>query len=391
MCSLSQQPQLAGVCQSAGGGGSQARCDFSNGGCPSGETCQTGGGCPKYGDYNGIACTADSVIAAWASATPPLGVTAPSPGINIFADVITEPEPTPMLYRAKFVCGQPVGNTLAPGRYFTVINVHNPIEDASAEPVSVTSKFAVALPQQGHTEFGNSFDLASDDVREISCGEIIRAAGGVANLCSASFCEGFVVLESQAELDVTAVYTAAALNPTQQVTTLHTDRVAPHCPLRTEVLPERTVLFVPPKEGGGDADYAGHGPCIDFRLALQLEDGDQALATKYRMHAFECDGDFGKPRADFTSARGEEEIVLKAASPRGRILGHNADTSMIQQYIDTNHSDDAFLFDPPNPVKSLRFVGDTAGDEAGTRTGVFITFREMRVELETCAPPNPSP
>ena len=31
-------------------------------------------------------------------------------------------------------------------------------------------------------------------------------------------------------------------------------------------------------------------------------------------------------------------------------------------------------------------MGDTSGDEAGTRTGVFITFREIRVELETCPP-----
>jgi len=167
--------------------------------------------------------------------------------------------------------------------------------------------------------------------------------------------------------------------------------VLPHWPIRTEVLPEQTILFVPPREGGGDADYDGNGPCVDFRLALQLEDGDKTLAARYRMHAFECDGDFSKPKEDFTSAIGEEEMVLKVASPQGRILSYEADTSMMQQYIDTNHSDDAFAFDPLSPVKILRFVGDTGGDEAGTRTGVFITFRETRVELETCAPLNPSP
>ena len=64
---------------------------------------------------------------------------------------------TPMLYRAKFVCGQPVGNTLAPGRYFTVINVHNPIEDASAEPIRFTMKFAPNNPRRrrgGETRCG---------------------------------------------------------------------------------------------------------------------------------------------------------------------------------------------------------------------------------------------
>jgi subtilase family protein/peptidase inhibitor I9 len=302
---------------------------------------------------------------------------------------------TPMLYRAKFVCGQPVGNTLAPGRYFTVINVHNPIEDPSAEPISFTMKFAVAPPpKEGHTQFSSSFDVASDNVREVSCGEIIREAHGVANLCSASFCEGFVVIESQAELDVTAIYTAANLNPPQQVRALHTTRVLPHCPIRTEVLPEQTVLFVPPKVGGGDADYDGNGPCVDFKLALRLEDGDKTLAAHYRMHAFECDGNFMKPRHDFTTAKGEEKLILKVASPRGRIIGYNANSTMSQSYIDTNHSSDDFdyfdpnsnLFNPFSPVKKLSFVGDTVGDEAGTRTGVFITFSAMRVELETCPP-----
>jgi hypothetical protein len=87
-CSV--QPQLAGSCKRAGGG-SGTRCDFSGPDatmCPTGETCQTGSGCPKYGDYNGIACANNFVIAAWSSATPPRGVTAPSPGINIYAAVI---------------------------------------------------------------------------------------------------------------------------------------------------------------------------------------------------------------------------------------------------------------------------------------------------------------
>jgi len=87
-CSV--QPQLAGVCQVGG-----MRCDFSAGtgagGCPTGGPCRIGGGCPKYGDYNGIAYADNFVIAAWSSATPPRGVTAPSPGINVYADVVAVP------------------------------------------------------------------------------------------------------------------------------------------------------------------------------------------------------------------------------------------------------------------------------------------------------------
>ena len=73
-CSV--QPQLAGVCMNAAGGGSGARCDFSSPGCPGGESCNGGGGCPKYGDYNGIACAGNFLFAAWTSATSPAGTPA---------------------------------------------------------------------------------------------------------------------------------------------------------------------------------------------------------------------------------------------------------------------------------------------------------------------------
>jgi len=86
--SCSVQPQLAGVCCNAampGCPGSQQRCDFTTGpACPNaGETCNGGGGCPKYGDYNGNACVAGRLLTAWASATPPPAI-ASSGAIDVF-------------------------------------------------------------------------------------------------------------------------------------------------------------------------------------------------------------------------------------------------------------------------------------------------------------------
>jgi hypothetical protein len=57
------------------------------------------GGCPKYGDYNGMACAREAhhVFAAWGSGTPPKGVTPPPPNpitppganpINLYVDAI---------------------------------------------------------------------------------------------------------------------------------------------------------------------------------------------------------------------------------------------------------------------------------------------------------------
>ncbi len=91
------QPQNAGVCKlnpiPMPDTSSNRRCDFSD--CPGplcpcnpGEVCQGGGGCPKYGDYNGIAAAAGRVITSWSSATPPPGLTpTPPAGINVYTSV----------------------------------------------------------------------------------------------------------------------------------------------------------------------------------------------------------------------------------------------------------------------------------------------------------------
>jgi hypothetical protein len=92
--SCTAQPQLAGrCCQVAlsgnncpAGMGSGTPCDFSDGGCPGGEACQTGNGCPKYGDYSGITCGAGRFYAAWASATSPASITPASGNIDVFVD-----------------------------------------------------------------------------------------------------------------------------------------------------------------------------------------------------------------------------------------------------------------------------------------------------------------
>lgn len=293
----------------------------------------------------------------------------------------------PLHYTVKFVVGKSEGRILAPGNYFTAINVYNP----EPKPVTLRKKFAIGLPGErsgGHTDFSEDVvTLGPGDALEIDTEDILARTQ---ELCQSGFCKGFVVIESLAELDVVAVYTVADLN-TEQVTTLHIDRVSPRCPIRTEVVSGPQVLFVPADVGGEDADpeYYGNGPCVDFRLTLEVEDEGRTLIAKYRMHAFECSDDFLAPKNDYTAAAGNDERVLIVASPRGRILGHDLNTGMKHRYIDTDHADDIFLFAAPNPVSQLRFVGDTSGEEAGTKTGVFISLRPITVKLETCAPAPP--
>lgn len=89
--SCSDQPQLAGVCRDGDADDTDdsfQRCDFSSGpACPAGESCQTGGGCPTYGDYNGNACAGGRLFMAWASRTPPPSI--PASG-GAFPDTFVE-------------------------------------------------------------------------------------------------------------------------------------------------------------------------------------------------------------------------------------------------------------------------------------------------------------
>lgn len=85
--SCTVQPQFSGRCENANKKGSLKACDFNAPVCPTGETCQTGGGCPKYGDYNGIACAGDYVIAAWSSGTAPKGLPAANK-LTVYSSVI---------------------------------------------------------------------------------------------------------------------------------------------------------------------------------------------------------------------------------------------------------------------------------------------------------------
>src|SRR5438128_8287280 len=119
-------------------------------------------------------------------------------------------------YAVKFVCGKSDERVVAPGQYFTAINVHNP----NARGVGFKKKFAVALPGERPGKVSRFFDakLGPDEAFEIDCPDILRRAEA-----NVSFLKGFAVIESPLELDVVAVYTAAG--STGRVETMEIERV----------------------------------------------------------------------------------------------------------------------------------------------------------------------
>jgi hypothetical protein len=130
------------------------------------------------------------------------------------------PPPTGFEYAVKFICGvspaQGQPTVVARGAYFTAINVHNPSKDG----IEIVKKFAVALPGEkaGKISPYAQAPLKSDEALEIDCPDIMR------HLDAGGFVKGFAVIFSKTELDVVAVYTAAA-TPTGTVATLALERV----------------------------------------------------------------------------------------------------------------------------------------------------------------------
>ena len=118
-------------------------------------------------------------------------------------------------YAVKFVCGKPEVPVVAPGDYFTAINVHNP----NNRVVNFRKKIAVALPGEKGGPISKFYEatLKPDQALEIDCPDILRHAE------AQSFLKGFVVIETPWELDVVAVYTAG--HP--QVETMEVEHVKP--------------------------------------------------------------------------------------------------------------------------------------------------------------------
>lgn len=127
-------------------------------------------------------------------------------------------------YAAKIVCGVvPEGkeHPLPRGRYFTKINIHN---FSRCDCVTFRWKVAVGLPRLrvGPISDFSEATLCADEALEIDTGDIMRRLAGAAS----EHVEGWVVIESPAELDVVAVY-GSAQAVDGPVVTFNTERVCP--------------------------------------------------------------------------------------------------------------------------------------------------------------------
>jgi hypothetical protein len=162
---------------------------------------------------------------------------------------------TEFQYAVKVVCGAVDGNEpcsstpVAPGRYWTAINIHNPNKCGDAH---FRWKVAVAAPLGRPplvTGFQRPLVLGPDEALEIDCDHIIRTLP----LPERGFVKGYVVIESDIELDVVAVYSGTQ-GSNSGLSSFHTERVHPRCvpvcedlvlPLHTGIADWQTVAPTP--------------------------------------------------------------------------------------------------------------------------------------------------
>jgi len=121
-------------------------------------------------------------------------------------------------YAAKLVCGlhrDPRDRRLIRGAYATTINIHNPNNDE----VEFSKKLALTFPPEeqrpGEVIRISEDVLAPDQALAVDCMDIQRRV--FQGTLPAPYIEGFVVIQCKLSLDVTAVYTSAAVDSQGQI------------------------------------------------------------------------------------------------------------------------------------------------------------------------------
>ncbi len=141
--------------------------------------------------------------------------------------------PPTFRYAVKVICGESDEEVVSKGTYFTVINVHNPTRIR----VRVKKKLTTVTSRgrdSSVSEF-REFYLNKNQTLAIDCREISRDVSAP----RPRFVDGFIILESPAELDVVSVYTAGKTSG--HVETLHTERVEPE---RTDGCADLIVEYI---------------------------------------------------------------------------------------------------------------------------------------------------
>jgi photosystem II stability/assembly factor-like uncharacterized protein len=227
-------------------------------------------------------------------------------------------------YAAKIVCGiqkDPEDMRLARGFYATTINIHNPLY----EDVIFAKKLALTFPPKEQLP-GKVIPIAKDklgpdEALKVDCVDIRNRL--FPNGFPAPYIEGFVVIQSPASLDVTAVYTTASLDSR--------GRVAEHSSIDIEQIPERVLgeRKPPPRDGKcpdlvirdiqppAESCPSGADSCVT-KVAFTVANVGDASSGQFDVKVQFSDRTVTLPNAVPGGLAAGDEQVLSAATTPGR-------------------------------------------------------------------------
>lgn len=164
------------------------------------------------------------------------------------------------------------------------------------------------------------------------------------------------------------------------------------CQTKSYAIGSRTLAKFVPAHTRGDRDYAGHGPDVELKAGLELltnASGGTTGRIRLAMGATETVSDW----TTSSGVRYSPLFVTDAGYRVDRIVDATGRSVVLQDqkyYRDTDHADDLLGSGYVTSTFFTSFVsryvvtGDTAGDEAGTRTGVTLTTKGFTVYAQSC-------
>lgn len=157
--------------------------------------------------------------------------------------------------------------------------------------------------------------------------------------------------------------------------TINLEDVPEACITKRYAVTPNPIPFTP-RHTHGDADFDGdgHGPMIWVNVNIQASGRSRLQAAIY-MRAYE-------PEPDNTTAEGTKTIDNFIIIPDGFAIDQvitRLYNDHYYHYTDTDHSPDRL--DGRGAIDYLEIVGDTSGDEAGSRTNVIVHFKPIEFIL----------
>jgi hypothetical protein len=301
---------------------------------------------------------------------------------------------TEFQYAVKLLWGtvnsQTAGAPAASGQYWTAINIHNPDKCKQAQP---RYKLAVAnqLKAGSVSTFQGPYPLGPDEAFEIDFQYLALAWSRILfpGQTMPAFVKGWVVIESDIELDVVAVYTGAPISAATgsgPLTTFQTERVQPRCvpvcedlvlPLNTGVAAWQTTtstgtlvgpVVAPLPLSAFTAKAWGPAPFGTSWASAVAADGTNALAeTQYYQLCFDlCSGFTAPAQIQIQVAADNSAQVLLNNIPVGSVTGFAPPT-----LVTITPSSNPLLLQPGRNCLQVNVTNATGGSP--NPTGFYVT------------------